>query len=339
MTSPRLAFSLPSRSTPPPRVAVIGAGLSGLTAASLLADARFPVTVFDKGRGPAGRMSTRRTDGGGYDHGAQYFTARDPLLQRQVRAWTEAGLVAEWRGRFGTLKHGAVMPEEEGPVRYVGTPGMSAVAKHLASGLDVRQGVRVERVTREANQWRLTSDAGEVLGTWDAVVVAVPANQAVPLLAEAPALAARAATVSMEPCWAVMTRFDAPLPLALDGVFIHDSGLTWAARDSSKPGRAPGERWVMHAGVAFSRAHLEETPEAVAQLVLEEFARASGLEVRPREVLAHRWRFARPEPVLEESALFDASLGLGACGDWCGGSRVEGAFLSGVALARRLAGS
>jgi len=326
-----------SRDIIPPRVAVIGAGLSGLALARFLTEIGFPVKVFDKGRAPAGRMSTRQRDGGTFDHGAQYFTARDPGFQRMVRTWEERGLVAEWRGRFGSLAHGTVTPETEGPVRYVGVPGMSAVAQGVASKVDVRTGVRVEQVQREGGAWALTSEAGEALGTFDVVVAAVPAPQVVSLLSASPSLVARATEVRMEPCWAVMASFDAPVPLPLDGVFIQDSPLSWAARDSSKPGRPPGERWVLHATPEFSRAHLEEPPEAVAPLLVGAFARAAGLELSPREAVAHRWRYARPEPTLTEGALFDAELRLGACGDWCAGSRVEGAFLSGMALSRKIA--
>ncbi|NMO14975.1 NAD(P)-binding protein [Pyxidicoccus fallax] len=322
------------------RIAVIGAGLSGVAAARALHSAGFPVQVFEKSRGPGGRMATRRTEAGDtFDHGAQYFTARDPLFQAQVRAWMDAGLAAEWHGVIGTLERGRVTRSEREQVRYVGVPAMGSGVKQLAQGLDVRSGIRVERVEREGPAWRLTSDAGEGLGVFDRVVVAVPAPQAVPLLAGAPELAARAATVRMEPCQSVMARFAEPVPLELDGAFVHGSPLSWIARDASKPGRAAGERWVLHGSPEASREYLERAPEDVTARWVEAFAEAIGRDIRPVETVAHRWRYALPSPALEESTLFDAALGIGACGDWCGGPRVEGAFLSGVALARRLSGA
>ncbi|RKH42983.1 FAD-dependent oxidoreductase [Corallococcus sp. AB050B] len=330
---------LPRRSAPLPRVAVIGAGMSGLTLARVLTGAGFGVRVLDKGRGPGGRLSTRRSaDGGTFDHGAQYFTARDALLQELVDAWGAEGVVAEWRGRIGTLTRGVVTPAKDS-VRYVGVPGMSAVAKALADGLDVRMGVRVERVAREGRAWRLTSEAGEDLGLAEVVVAAVPAPQAVPLLAGAPALAAQAGAARMSPCWAVMARFDAPVAVALDGAFVEDSPLSWVARDTSKPGRTSGERWVLHGSPEYSAAHLEETAETMAPRLVEAFGQALGRDVRAVEAVAHRWRFAMPSPPLDASALYDPALGLGACGDWCAGPRVEGAFLSGAALARRISGA
>lgn len=328
---------LPKRTGTPPSVAVIGAGLSGGVAAYSLRAAGFPVAVFEKSRGAGGRMATRRTAvGDTFDHGAQYFTARDALFQAQVRAWMDAGVVAEWHGVIGTLEHGRVTRTEREHVRYVGVPAMGSGVRRYAETLSVRYEVRVERVEREGSEWRLTTEAGERLGPYDMVVVAVPAPQAVPLLAGAPELAARAATVNMEPCQAVMARFGEHVPLELDGAFVHGSPLSWIARDASKPGRAEGERWVLHGSPEASRELLEHAPEAVAARWVEAFAEATGLDVRPVETVAHRWRYALPSPALEETSLLDAALGIGACGDWCGGPRVEGAFLSGVALARRL---
>jgi renalase len=334
-----MAFSSSSDSSSAraPRVGIIGAGLAGLTLARILTEMGLAVKVFDKGRSPAGRLSTRRDDTGTFDHGAQYFTARDEGFQRQVDTWCEQGISAEWRGRFGTLENGTLTPKAEDPVRYVGVPGMSALAHAFASHVDVRGGVRVEHVRREHEAWALTSDTGEALGSFHVVVAAVPAPQAVALLSGSAALSARVAGVGMEPCWSVMASFAAPVPLPVDGAFIHGSPLSWAARDNSKPGRPEGERWVLHATPAFSREHLEDTPEAVAPLLVEAFSRASGLEARPVKAVAHRWRYAQAGSPLTEGALFDEKQGLGACGDWCAGSRVEGAYLSAMALSRRIA--
>jgi renalase len=124
----------------PPRVAVVGAGISGLTAASRLARGGCAVTVYETGRGPGGRTSTRRAgpDGAGwqFDHGAQYFSAKDPAFRAIVEDWRAEGLVAEWTGVFGTLDAttGTFVREDaqETKERWVGTPSMNAIAKGLS---------------------------------------------------------------------------------------------------------------------------------------------------------------------------------------------------------------
>jgi len=55
----------PNRTT-----AIIGAGISGLACAQALAAAGQPVTLFDKARGPGGRMSSRRLPEATLDLGA-----------------------------------------------------------------------------------------------------------------------------------------------------------------------------------------------------------------------------------------------------------------------------
>ena len=226
------------------RVAVIGAGIAGLAAARTLRDQGFAVRVFERGRGVGGRTAHRRSDGHHFDHGAQYFTARDPRFARYVEAWVEAGLVAPWNGRIVAMgTDGTVSPVT--PVeRYVGVPGMNAMAKHLARDVDVSAGCPVTELRRDAGSWYLQTGAGETLGPFDVLVLAVPPEQADRLIAPVELLDA-AERVDLLPCWCAMAAFDTALPVEFDGVFANDAVLDWVARDSSRPGRPAGERWVI----------------------------------------------------------------------------------------------
>lgn len=319
-------------------MAVVGAGLSGLTCARTLADRGHRVRVFDKARGAGGRMSTRRAGDWRFDHGAQYFTVRDPGFRLQIESWREVGLVVRWDGTIAVLDSGQTVSTARNIERYVAVPGMNAICRHLAEGLDLRFGTRVERLERSGGRWRLWSDDSSALGSFDFVVVSAPAPQTAALLeASAPETAARAMAVDMAPCWAVMAAFPEPLELGFDGAFVNRSPLSWVARNGSKPGRPAGEAWVLHAAPGWSRRHLELGPEAAAARLLDAFTEAAGgLKSTPTNLQAHRWRFALPENPLSESCLFDTDLRLAACGDWCGGPRVEGAFLSGRAAAGRV---
>jgi hypothetical protein len=329
---------MPSEAIPPPRrIAVIGAGVAGLAAARLLADKGLAVEVFDKGRGPGGRLATRRAEGFAFDHGAQYFSVKDGRLDLHLRSWREQILVAPWRGRFGVLESGDFAEQPPSHPRWVAVPGMSGLARHLASGLEVKLSVRIKEVARESGGWRLTDDAGGDHGLHDWVVVAVPPDQAIPLLQEAPDLAARAAAAVMDPCWAVLMGFDAPLDLPFDGAAVAGSPLAWIARNDSKPGRQPGEALVLHANPAWSRQHLEQTPDEILPLLTEALREALGRDVGPaRYAAAHRWRYAQVASPSPGGPRFDADSGLGICGDWTAGPRVEAAWLSGVTLARQM---
>ena len=79
------------------RIAIIGAGIAGLACATALRQAGFQVSLFVKSRGAGGRMSTRRGADWQCDHGAQYFTARNPEFRAQVTRWEQAGVAAHWQ--------------------------------------------------------------------------------------------------------------------------------------------------------------------------------------------------------------------------------------------------
>jgi photolyase PhrII len=322
-----------------PRVAVIGAGLSGLACARTLADHGLTVEVFEKSRGTAGRMATRRAESYQFDHGAQYFTCRSDLFRRYVNAWTEDNMVSAWEGRVRILDSGELRDERARTERYVGVPSMSALGKHLARAVPVRNETQIVQLRRDGERWYLSDAEQAEHGPFDLVVVAVPAPQAAPLLQDAsPALASQAAAVRMRACWAVMAAFDARISFDYDGAFVHDSPLAWVMRDSSKPRRpAAADTWVLHASGEWTDANLETSAADVQSQLLDAFWTANRSQPSvPAWATAHRWLYALPTEPHDARHLWDASQQLGACGDWCGGPRVEGAFLSGVSMAGRV---
>ena len=305
------------------RVAIIGAGMAGLACAERLRAGGHAVTAWDKGRGPGGRMATRRMDTPAgpvsFDHGAQYFTARDPDFAGRVAGWAAEGHAARWPAA--------------GPDAWVGTPGMNAPIRAMAAAGDVRFGVRIDALVRTAQGWGVRGD-GVAEDGYDAVVIAVPAEQVAALAGvHAPAFAAQAQAVRSAPCWTLMAAFAAPLPFAAD--VIRGQGIIdWAARNSAKPGRGGPEAWVLHATPDWSTAHLEEDAAAVLPRLLAALGQATGASLPPPIVAAaHRWRYARAGS-LGCDALWNGSLGL--CGDWLAGPRVEAAWLSGRRLAEAM---
>lgn len=307
-------------------ILIIGGGMAGLSAATALASTGRRIVVLDKGRGPGGRMATRRVEIEGaqasFDHGAQYFTARDPAFREQVAQWEQAGIAARWPAA--------------GEDAWVGTPGMNACVRHMATGLDMRWAVRAERLHRDGALWRV--EAGEEAFTASTILVAVPAEQAAALLPDvAPEMAALAAGVVSAPCWAVMAGFAERLPLA--DAFRSDAGpVSWAARNAAKPGRGGLETWVIHASPARSRDLIDLPRDEVAGILLADFFAAAGIApTAPVHCDAHRWLYALPEALKGEGARYNPDLGIGIAGDWLHSPRVEGAWLSGRALAEAVA--
>lgn len=309
------------------RIAIVGAGLSGLSCAGSLCLAGAEVQLFDKARGPGGRMSTRRVETPlgtvSFDHGAQYFTARGDGFRAEVARWAAEGLAAPWPAA--------------GPEAWVGVPSMNTAVKALAEGQSIAWSTVVEALSRDGEAWRLKTPEG-LSGPFDCVVLALPAEQAAALLSGWDAdLSARAAASRTDPCWTVMAAFGERLPVAAD-TLDEDGVLGWAARNSAKPGRGGPEAWVLQAGADWSRHHLEDPAEAVGPALLAAFGERIGAPPpEPVALQAHRWRYARSSAG-SDLALWSGAAQLGCCGDWLAGPRIECAWDSGQALARLMTG-
>ena len=319
----------------PLHIAVIGAGMAGLSCAMQLQQHGIKVSVFEKSRGPAGRMSTRRTDNWQCDHGAQYFTARDPAFRTALAAWQAAGVAGLWTPRLQVLGDTTLHNTDQGIERFVGMPGMTAPARFMAASLPVEAQMTIKTLRRSAAGWQLYSEEqGWAAQLFDAVLLAVPAPQVAPLLAQAaPDLASLAGSATMHACWAMMLHFTDRLALPFDAAFVNQGPLRWIARDSSKPGRGAGEVWSLQASAEWSDAHVEEEADSVAATLLQAFTQLGG--EMPATWAAHRWRYANTEPALHQGCAWSPEDGLGLCGDWLNGGKVEGAWLSGAQLANK----
>ncbi len=324
-------------------VAIIGAGMAGISCAIALNKAIPKLQVFERADSAGGRMSTRQAAVFQFDCGAQYFTARTPEFKRLISSWEESWLADEWQAWIVDLYQGNALSREDDVKRYVGRPNMQAVVEDMASLCDVRYKTNVMRLAAVDKAWELFDQNDQSLGLFDAVLVAVPAPQAQTLLSTAvPALAEQAQSVTMVPCWALMVVFDRPLNLGFDAAFMVEPKLAWAARDSSKPERgeqslAGEEAWVLHASPEWSEQNQSLSHAEVAEALLEEFANATQQVLpQPDYTDCKYWSQAMVVNGLSEGYLYDPQQRIGACGDWCHSSRVEGAFQSGISLAARL---
>jgi len=308
------------------KVGIVGAGMSGLACAESLARSGHSVALMDKGRGPGGRMSVRRiaTPQGeaSFDHGAQYFTLRDPGFRARAEDWITKGHIAPWPAA--------------GADAYVGTPGMNAPVRQMAEGLSVQWGAKVTQLTRQGTGWLMHLETGTTVEA-DAVVLALPAEQTAELTASmAPAMAARAQATQTQPCWTVMVAFAERLPSQLDCWRGNEGDpLGWVARNGSKPARTGPEAWVLQASPAWSKQNLEAPQNEVISTLLDAFWERLGTAATPIAQSAHRWRYAK-SGAEGSGTLWDPDLSLGLCGDWLIAPRVEAAWLSGTALAAQI---
>lgn len=328
-------------------VLVLGAGLAGASAARALADAGKRVLAIDKGRGPGGRLSTRRSDAGTFDHGAVALQADGDAFRRWLEAQALAGRAARWRGG------------------WVGVPGMNALVAGLLDGIDVRWATNVASLQPAPNAWQALDAEGQLIAAAPLCVLAIPAPQARALLQAGSADgAARSSTravthpltavvdalrgVRYSPCWSALLVVDAAA-LSETALPTHartsDADLDDIIRESDKPGRPPSGHIVLQASAAWSLANLERAADDVALALSQAFLDVSALALDDvRSSIAHRWRYARPLDVID-GRIARSVAGLALAGDFVGEADVtacpdaERAWRSGRIAAEALLGA
>jgi predicted NAD/FAD-dependent oxidoreductase len=321
------------------RVAVVGAGVSGLACASALKARGARVVVFESSRRPGGRAATEITPAGSFDHGTQFFTAQSADFDSLVSEWCADGLVQPWTAQVIAVEGEGAVDKTASARRYIVRDGMQALGRRLAADVDVRFDVTVASVAKRGNSWHLLDAQGMSLshGGYDAVVLALP--QPATLLGGAPELSRRARAIVWQPCWAALLAIEPASGFEFGGAFVNDHpALAWVTREESKlaPRSAPGERWVLHATPRWSALHLNHSVDDVAATLAGAFASRFNFGFRPAFLTARRWVTATPSNPLKQAFLWDPVRRIGAAGDWCGGPRLEGAFMSGRKLAQAI---
>ncbi len=314
---------------------VVGAGLSGLTVARKLEEVGVRVTVLEKEDKVGGRMRTDLLGGGVFDHGAQFFTVRDDRFEALVQGWVSAGVAEVWARGFADASG---QQQEDGYPRYKGTHGMTAVAEHLARGLDVRTGSKATGLDADPWGWKVVAD--ELTYLADALVLATPIPPALRLIdnndVSLPAGVRRGLEgIGYDPCIAVLALLDGPGSVPEPGgVQIGDDPLFWVA-DNRKKGISETPAVTIHAGPEFSREHADRDDDTAAGLLLEEAKYYVGAEIQATAV--YRWEYSWVvEPHEEPFVFVEGPPPLVLCGDAYAGPKVEGAVLSGLATAERL---
>ncbi|HSN80797.1 MAG TPA: FAD-dependent oxidoreductase, partial [Rhodoferax sp.] len=240
---------------------------------------------------------------------------------------------------------------------WVGVPGMKSLVSGWAEPLQaagrIEMQTRVARIEPDAvkpRQWQLRTEgldgSQHVFSGFDGVLLAVPSAQAHKLLQDseqAKPWIKPLEQVKVAPCWTLMLAFPQAVQPGLttlgpqwNAARSTHHRIAWLARESSKPGRESIERWTVQASAAWSQEHLHDDAARAEAKLLKAFSEVTGIRAEPAHVDSQRWLYAKTVQPLGKSHLWDAKKGLGVCGDWCLGHRVEDAFVSGLELALAL---
>ena len=315
-------------------ILIVGAGMAGLSAASDLQLAGKNVLIVDKGRSVGGRLASRRIGQATFDHGAQFFTARDPRFAAAVDQWLKVGAAEEWYRNLPNTSEAS-----EGHPRWRGKSGMTAIAKNLALNLNVLLEKRIVSLRHESAGWAAVLEDGEEIFA-NAVLLTPPVPQSLTLLDSGAvslpyATRTRLERLAYERCLTVMAVLTGPSRIPPPGgMKLADGPIAWLA-DNQMKGISAIPAVTIHASADFSLEQWDFDREETGRELLKAAEPWLGSEVITFQV--HGWRYSKPIRIDESPCLIlNHFPPLVLAGDAFAGARVEGAAISGWAAAEHL---
>jgi predicted NAD/FAD-dependent oxidoreductase len=334
-----------------PKIAVIGAGFSGIILARQLQESA-DVTIFEKSQGCGGRMSARYAKPFCFDHGIQCFTARTKIFQNFLRPFILAGDVAPWEGKVITFAANRKITKRIWfETHFVGCPNMNSLCKKLAKNLVIKFGTEVlplnhfddQRQTdnqknNQNNFWKLSDKNNNFLGSFDFVISTAPPIQTANLFSNCLTQNQIFYESAMQPCFAMMIGFKKPWSFSWIAARTHNHIIKWISVNSSKPGRNTDLTClVVHSRSSWSKQNLEEEITQIEQKMLKEFELITGINCLHADYIStHRWRYAIIEKIQKTEGFFDNNLGIAANSDWTSNSRIEDIWIAAIDLAKKI---
>lgn len=336
-------------------IAIIGAGIAGLTAGTILAKAGHHVTVFEKSRGFGGRLATRYGGPKGnqrMDHGFSYLPKGGDEFNAFLSSLAEAGLLTEWTDHLALHDGTVLYPEhpafERSPL-YVAPKGLNAVGRHLSRYVDVVTEKKVGGITLVApnktrkSSWVVNFADGSVFEA-DAVVVALPATQAEAVVQTSQDewgiryLIRKLSDVVYESGFTLMAGYGERAKPEWNGILCQNSDLSLITNENSKRPDLSETVLVAHSSAGFAAANITAESESVAKAMIQALAPVAGeWAAFPKWHQLHLWRYRKPVTPVDDVPYLElerSDARLAVIGDYFGGAHpVEAAYLSGKRLA------
>jgi hypothetical protein len=317
----------------PAKVAVIGSGISGISAAHKLIENNCAVTIFDQGKNPGGRLGLRSLRNTPFvnrpvDVGAAYFTISDPIFQNKVDDWQQLNLVHKWTDTFHVFSDYEISTTT-GPMRYATKKGLRSLAIHeLAEltkmGVNVLQERKIEKVTVNSNNVKVDNEE------FDAVVLAMPGIQAARII-ENDEIANELNKQNWASALSAWFVIDSDTP-KYDAMFVNNHEVvSLIVNDGKRRGdNAPVINVITTSD--YAKARLENFAN-YADEVIDHALEIWKIQSEVVEKGITRWSIAQPSPATRP----ELPQRLAIVGDaYSDNPRIESAWLDGVAVLNQL---
>lgn len=328
------------------KIAVIGGGISGLTAAYFLKE-KFSVEIFEKAKSVGGRMSVKYHDNYQFDIGAQHFSAKNKIFKDFLKKPLDLGIVKYWSANFCEIDKNNIISKRfwnEEFMHLVGSDKMNSLCKYIANDLNIRLQTCITKISKENNKWTIIDSNNNKYENFDYLIIAIPSQQLINLEAQL-FVDEDLSQYKMLGCYVIILGLKRKIDLNFDAALIKNSLISWISIDSTKPGRPGGFSIVANSSNLWAEENIEASIDFIREKLLHELKMIINFDEKDIDYInTHKWRYAntkyKKKPVRggkdEISNIYSEKNSLGICGDWFIQARVESAFLSGYDLSQKI---
>jgi len=314
---------------------IIGSGFSSAVLTKTL-NQNNNISIFDKGRGPGGRSSTRRVENiGFFDHGLQFISPSADKFDLFLNQYLKSS-IKEWRGDFRYFEDNKLMDKK----KYIGKLGNNDFVKHLLA-IKVEYLKELIEIERKNNKWTLQFK-DKSRQECERLILTIPLEQCKKITKFLDL--GLSLEGSMEPNLTAMIGFNKPSKVSLSGIkFKKNSILGWAGNESSKlrvGNNKNFELWTLQSSLGFAKKYChiyKDKKEKVLELMIKEFLtllKIKNVELSYKDL--HCWLYAYKSKQFSKKFYWNKDINLGICGDWMCGPKAEDSWSSATLLANQI---
>ncbi len=312
-------------------VAVIGAGITGITLANLL-QKKFNLTVFEKSRGVGGRMATRRAEPYQFNHGAQYFKIENkefkdflqPLILNKIIKPLEANQIEILNKEV--IKRTKIFNKQY----FTAESKMTSIVKYLINNnFSIKLLCKIEKIIKENNKW-FVIDSGQVsFGPYDWLIITIPPNQAKEILYSNFKFLDILKKIKMRSCYSLMLGFDKFEEFDFDTALFLEEDVQWLSIRKIILENKEYYNLLINSSYNFAEQNINSSKDKISNHLIKQVSDILKCKLNNYEHKAlHFWKYAMSEKNNNLGSLFDEDLKIIVSGDWCMNGKVEGGFLS-----------
>ena len=320
-------------------VAVIGAGITGITLANLL-QKKVNLTVFEKSRGVGGRMATRRAEPYQFNHGAQYFKIENKEFKNFLQPLIQNKIIKHLEANHIEILNKEVIKRTKtyNKIYYTPVSKMNSVVKYLINNnFFIKLLCKIDKTIKENDKWFIIDSDNVSYGPYDWLFITIPPNQALEILYNNFKFLDIIKKIKMRSCYSLMLGFDKIKEFDFDTALFLDEDVQWLSIRKKIIENKKYYNLLINSSYDFAEKNVNSSKDKISDYLIKQVSEIVKYELNNYEHKAlHFWKYAMSEKNNNLGSLLDEDLKVIVCGDWCMNGKVEGGFLSAKDAAKKL---